>query len=269
MKRIVRICSAFKLNFVVFREGDDELAAVRYKTNNLGRENPYALSMEEVKEFVSYCEPFGIAVVPEIESLGHSAAKEFAYPGLAIGGRKTQYPGIGYHIRKAHLNPDDPRTLALLESIYGEWIPLLNCPFVHLGLDEVRLPMETQAQHMSQLLPLVERVAQRSGRKITPLVWADAPPTPDAYRSSVIRVPWSYDGQEEVSLNNKHLEHAADPGLVCRQLSRESDHGRRFQLQAHSLLQERLRGRLPQPRGMGTLWRDPEKLHRPAHGAVG
>jgi N-acetyl-beta-hexosaminidase len=91
MKRIVRICSAFKLNFVVFREGDDELAAVRYKTNRLGRENPYALSMEEVKELVSNCEPFGIAFVPEIESLGHSAAKEFAYPGLTLGGRQTQY----------------------------------------------------------------------------------------------------------------------------------------------------------------------------------
>jgi hypothetical protein len=215
MKRIARICSAFKLNFVVFREGDDELAAVRYRMNDLGRENPYALNMEEVKEIVSYCEALGIAVVPEIESLGHSAAKGIAYPGLAIGGRKTEYPGVGFHIRKASLNPDDPRTLPLLESIYGEWIPLLNSPFVHLGLDEVRLPKETQARHMSQLLPLVERVAQRSGRKITPLVWADAPPTPEAYRHCVVRVPWSYDGQDEVSLENTHLRAQRIPNLCA------------------------------------------------------
>ncbi|MCC6123589.1 MAG: family 78 glycoside hydrolase catalytic domain [Pirellulales bacterium] len=205
MKRIARICSAFKLNFVVFREGDDELAAVRYKTNKLGRENPLALGIDELKEFVAYCEQLGICVVPEIESLGHSAAKGFAYPGLAVGGRKTHYPGIGYHVRKASLNPDDPRTLTLLESIYGEWIPLLNSPFVHLGLDEVRLSKDIQAQHMERLLPLVERVARQAGRKVTPLVWADAPPTPEAYRNSVVRVPWSYEGQEEIGFGNKHL----------------------------------------------------------------
>ena len=33
IKRILRICSAFKLNLCIFREGDDELNAVRYRTN--------------------------------------------------------------------------------------------------------------------------------------------------------------------------------------------------------------------------------------------
>lgn len=205
MKRIARICSTFKLNFLVFREGDDELAAVRYKTNKLGRENPHALGIDELQEFVVYCERLGISVVPEIESLGHSAAKGLAYPGLAVGGRKTHYPGVGDHIRKAHLNPDDPRTMTLLESIYGEWFPILNGPFVHLGLDEVRLSKDDQAKHLARLLPLVERVAQQTGRKVTPLVWADAPPTPEAYRESVVRVLWSYDGQQEVGLENEHL----------------------------------------------------------------
>jgi hypothetical protein len=206
IKRIVRVCSAFKLNCLVFREGDDELCAVRYRTNKLGRENPYAFTMDQVKELVDYCEQYGIAVIPEIESLGHSTAKGFAYPELVQGGFEQKYEGVGVHIRKANLNPENPRSLELLESIYDEWIPLLRSPFMHLGLDEVRLPKEVQARHMEKLLPLVERVAKRHGRTVTPLVWADAPPTPEGYRDRVVRVPWEYgDGQQPVGLDNKHL----------------------------------------------------------------
>jgi hypothetical protein len=46
LKRIIRVCSAFKLNFLVFREGDDELNAVRYGSDSkhLVRQGIRALS---------------------------------------------------------------------------------------------------------------------------------------------------------------------------------------------------------------------------------
>ena len=74
MQRIVRICRAFKLNFVIFREGDDELCSVRYKTNRLGSQNPTAIPVDDVASFVQYCSRYHVQVVPEIESLGHSTA---------------------------------------------------------------------------------------------------------------------------------------------------------------------------------------------------
>ena len=212
MKRIVRVCSAFKLNYVIFREGDDELAAVRYRTNKLGQENPYALTIAQLAEFATYCEKYGLAVVPEIESLGHSTAKGFAYPELVGGGFEQKYPGIGSHIRKSSLKPDDPRSLQLLESMYDEWMPLLRSPLVHLGLDEVRLPKDAQAQHLARLLPLIARVAKKHSQTVTPMVWADAPPTPEAYRDRVIRVLWEYGDGNPVGSENKHLQnqHMAD-----------------------------------------------------------
>ena len=70
----------------------------------------------------------GIAVIPEIESLGHSTAKGFHYPDLVSGGFEQHYEGIGPHIRKSHLNPHDPRSYELLASIYDEWFPLLPSP---------------------------------------------------------------------------------------------------------------------------------------------
>ena len=206
MKRIVRVCSALGLNFVVFREGDDEMCAIRYRTNRLGSQDPYALTMNEVEEFVEYADSYGIAVVPEIESLGHSTAKGRYYPELVSGGFEHPYEGIGVHVRKSHLAPGDPRSYELLESIYDEWFPIIKSPLVHLGLDEVRLPKEEQARHLEGLLEVVDRVAARHGRKITPIVWADAPKTPEKWRDRVIRCLWAYgDDKMRVGFQNEHL----------------------------------------------------------------
>ena len=204
IKRIVRVCSAFKLNALIYREGDDELNSVRYRTNKLGSLNPCALSVAQVRELVAYARQHGIAIVPEIESLGHSTAKGFHYPHLVSGGFEQPYTGLAPHIRKSHLNPHDPRSYELLASIYDEWFPILPSPLVHLGLDEVRLGQEEQAAHLARLLPLVDEVAARHGVSVTPIVWADAPPTPAAYASRVVRCLWSY-AERTVSVEDEHL----------------------------------------------------------------
>jgi len=209
MKRILRICAAFKLNFVVFREGDDELNAVRYRTNKLGAENPRALTMEEVADLVEYAGHLGVTVIPEIESLGHSQARCLAYPDLVEGGIETSYEGIGIHVRKANLLPCDPRSYELLRSIYEEWLSVLPSPLLHLGLDEVRLSAEVQAAHFSVLLKVIDELSAAIGREIIPLVWSDAPPTPPPDQRRVVRVPWCYGcpGHGEIGLENEHLLH--------------------------------------------------------------
>jgi len=222
MKRIVRVCSALGLNFCVFREGDDELCAVRYRTNRLGSQDPYALTMDQVEEFVDYADSYGITVVPEIESLGHSTAKGRYYPELVSGGFEHHYEGIGVHVRKSHLAPADPRSYELLESIYDEWFAIIRGPFVHLGLDEVRLPAEEQARHLEGLLELVDQVAARHGKQITPIVWADAPKTPEKRRDRVIRCLWAYgDDKMGVGYQNEHLlkqglRQLSEPGCTER-----------------------------------------------------
>lgn len=206
IKRIIRICSTLKLNFMVFREGDDELCAVRYNTNTLGSTNPHAFSMDEARDLVDYADRYGIKVVPEIESLGHSTAKGFHYPELVSGGFEHSYEDMGSHTRKSHLAPADPRSYELLESIYQEWFPVIRSPLVHLGLDEVRLETETQSRHLAGLLEVVDRVSRKHGKRIAPIVWGDAPPTPPDWRGRVIRCLWAYgDTVEPIDLANPHL----------------------------------------------------------------
>lgn len=205
LKRIIRICSSFKLNTLLFREGDDEMNAVRYNTNKLGSENPFAFAIEELGELVAYAREHGIALVTEVESLGHSTAKGVHYPELVSGGFAEKYAGVGTHTRKSHLAPCDPRTFALLESIYDEIFAVLREPFIHLGLDEVRLPASEQQRHMEQLLPIVFRCAERHRVEALPIVWSDAPETPDKYQGRVHRCLWGYGNEGNVGPDNGHL----------------------------------------------------------------
>ncbi len=204
IKRTIRICSAFKLNFLMLREGDDELNAFKYDNLKLGHDNPFALNIKELSEIIIYGEEHGVVVFPEIESLGHAAAKRLHYPDLIEGDMYTDYwPGFA-HMRKANLKVGDPGTYKLLESIYKELFPLLKVPMVHLGLDEVRLPKEKQAEHLKELLPIVDRTGKKHGHEMQMIVWSDAPPTPPEYHDRVIRCLWVYD--DSVSLDNQYAQ---------------------------------------------------------------
>ncbi len=221
IKRIIRICSAFKLNFLLFREGDDELNAVRYRSVPLGSQNPYALTMDQVRELSDYAAACGITLIPEIESLGHSTAKGRHYPELVSGGFEHTYEGVGTHIRKSHLAPCDARTRDLLRAVYAEWLQALQPPMLHLGLDEVRLPVEQQAEHLRQLLDIVQDCAAASGVDVMPMVWSDAPPTPAPRAERVIRCLWSYATEGgPVAAENEHLKRQGLAELLapgCRQ----------------------------------------------------
>jgi len=205
IKRMIRICSVFKLNQVYFREGDDELNAVKYDNLPLGHKNPGALTINQIKELIDYAEKYGIDFIPEIESLGHVSAKAFHYPDLFEGGFQEEYWEGFSHTRKSHFKIDEPGSYDLLGSIYDEWFAILKTPMIHLGLDEVRLPGEKQAKHLLKLLPLADKVGQKYGKKITFLMWSDAPPVPEEYIDQTIRCLWEYGDGDKIGLENKHL----------------------------------------------------------------
>jgi len=205
MKRIVRICSTFKLNFVLFREGDDELNAIDYETNKLGSLNPRAISIDEMAEFIEYAARRHIKVVPEIESLGHSGAKAYQYPGL-VGrrGRTTRYEGIGLRIRKRRLVLEKDATYDLLDSIYSEWVPILSSPYIHLGCDEAG---RGTGEHLARLTAILNKLAEKHGKSIRPIVWADAASTPRQLEQQVVRCLWAYGetGGRVIDENNRFL----------------------------------------------------------------
>ena len=218
IKRVMRICAAFKLNFLIIREGDDELNAFRFKNLPIGSDNPYALTLDEVADLIAYGKKYGLTVFPEIESLGHIEAKRKFYPELVEGGIQQDYwPGF-HHIRKANFNIDHPGTYKLLYAMYNEIFPILDAHMVHLGLDEVRLTKEQQAEHLKRLLPIVKEMGKKYNKDLDILVWSDAPPTPERYKDKVIRCLWRYGHKitENTSkLNRQGLKELLKPD--CKQ----------------------------------------------------
>jgi hypothetical protein len=205
IKRVIRACSAFKMNMLLYREGDDELNAVKYDSLPIGHNNPEALTMSQIKDLIDYANKYNIDFIPEIESLGHVSAKALHYPELIEGGFKEEYWKNFSHRRKANFIVDKPGTYQVLEKIFEEWFPVLTTPMVHLGLDEVNLPVEKQSEHLKKLLATADRVGLENGKKFTFLVWSDAPPHPDKYDEQVIRCLWSYGDGGDISYNNKNL----------------------------------------------------------------
>ena len=220
IKRIIRINSAFKLNFMLYRESDNELNAVQYDSNPLGSKNPEALTMPQVKEMIDYAALHGIQVIPEIEGLGHAGARRMHFPELVRGTAAKPYGNdkdgnpLGMHYTRAHLLPSDERSFALLDAVFSEWFKVMDCKYIHLGMDEIRMPKEDQAKHLEKLIPRVLKLAEKYNQSPKFIVWSDAPATPEAYKDIVIRSPWSYGNRNLEGGLSKHLKHQKMESLL-------------------------------------------------------
>ncbi len=90
---------------------------------------------EEIKEVIAYAQSKMIMVIPEIDLPGHTQAIISAYPHLSC--HKNPLPvwnqwGVSENI----LCVSDVKTLAFLDSLLSEIIPLFPAPYFHIGGDE-------------------------------------------------------------------------------------------------------------------------------------
>ena len=209
IKHIIEICSEAKLNFLIFREGDDELSAVRYKNLPLGHENPFSFNFGQIQNLIHHAFLHGIEFIPEIESFGHSAAKRIHYPQLIKGGGKLEYPPLGYHMRKMHMDPDNTQSLNLLQKMFEEWMQVTTAPFIHLGCDEVKLPLSIQETYLRKVLSVFDKASVNAVKVFKPIVWSDAPLIDSS--ANLTRCLWCYEEHHDLhgppSFENSFLKH--------------------------------------------------------------
>lgn len=89
----------------------------------------------EIKDVIAYAQSKMIMVIPEIDLPGHTQAIISAYPDLSC--HKKHIPvwnqwGVSENI----LCVSDVKTLAFLDSLLSEIIPLFPAPYFHIGGDE-------------------------------------------------------------------------------------------------------------------------------------
>jgi hexosaminidase len=90
---------------------------------------------DDVRRVVAHAAARHITVVPEIEMPGHAIAALAAYPGLSCTGGPFE-PATRAGIFHDVYCVGNDATLALLESVLEEIVPLFPSPHVHIGGDE-------------------------------------------------------------------------------------------------------------------------------------
>jgi hypothetical protein len=75
---------------------------------------------------------------------------------------------------------------------------------MHLGCDEAG---GGSGEHLAKLVVILKELGKKHGKKIRPIVWADAAETPEALKAQVIRCLWAYGetGGRDIDANNPFL----------------------------------------------------------------
>jgi len=114
---------------------DDERCALGFPSHP-ELASPGAFSAEEMREFVELARSLGLAVMPEIEALGHSRLifSHRRHRHLAEPPPKER-PDHDFNA----LCPAHPGTRKLLTELLRDLAGIFDYPAVHVGLDEVQL----------------------------------------------------------------------------------------------------------------------------------
>lgn len=175
---------------------DDQGCALQFPSYpDLG--TPGSYTPDEMRAFVRSARRQGIAVIPEIESLGHTRcitrAKRFRHlcPSQKADGFNA-------------LDPEHPDTRRLLTRLFEDTARLFDADVLHAGLDEVDFSVlpryrnksradcwKVFARHAAWVHEAIRRVGKR------PAMWGDhilmTPAMAAAFQRDVLIFDWHYD----------------------------------------------------------------------------
>lgn len=167
LKSHIDLLSAYKLNVFQWHLTDNpgwriqckvypELNDPKFQTRDYGKFYTY----DEIRDVIIYARERGVMVMPEIDIPGHSAyfEKTFGFKMATPEGKKV------------------------LERCFTEFfteIPLADCPYMHIGSDEVRIDKP------KEFMLWAENMVKSAGR--TAVAWAPGLPTD----STTVRQLWN------------------------------------------------------------------------------
>ena len=187
-----------------------------------------AFTADEMRAFVSLAAGYGIAVMPEIETLGH-AARITSHPKYRHLQEKSDHPWGFNAICPAH-----PETRALLSDLLADVAEIFPHPVIHVGLDEVHFGKCPRcSRHFGARAEAWERFAahavwvheavRKLGRR--PAMWADhlvaEPRLLEPFPRDVLLFNWDYDA-EYSSAKAARLLDAGYEVIACPALLRST-----------------------------------------------
>ena len=199
-KRVIEFCADWELDTLQFRLTDDQGSAMRFTSVPDLVIHGNAFTAEQLKTLVEYAQSHGVALIPEVESFGHTGfiTRSPAYAHLldreATG--SSEFTGI---------IPVDPASLQLFEALYREVAAIFPSIYLHGGCDEVNwggsllsrkaLQTKTRAQIWAEYLNALNHIAAGLGKQF--IVWGDfvlhkEPEILGQLNKNIIIMDWNY-----------------------------------------------------------------------------
>jgi hypothetical protein len=219
----------------------DELARLKINHIELYMEHTFAyqdhrtvwehadpITAEEIRELDAYCRERFIELVPNQNSFGHLERwlKHPRYTPLAECPEGFDFPW-GEHSGPFSLNPLDPRSIALIDELYGELLPNFSSREFNVGCDETfdlglgrsREECERRGKgrvYLDFLLKLRDLV-HKHGRRMH--FWADIihhyPELLSELPRDMVAHEWGYETDHPYAEHCQRFQQARVPFYVC------------------------------------------------------
>ncbi len=192
LKRIIRILHRLKMNQLHLHLYDDEICGLRFEGLPFGKDNPYAMSMDDFSELVHYAESYHVEIIPELEAWGHV--------GSLVHHRKNLRGGEGMYHGSSFLICEEIFTL--IKEMVSQVVKVMpGKTTIHLGLDEAEwflgsdMPQSyTPSDMVERYYNILQEIGVAQNKELTLRIWADhaGRPVPEHIQDNVIIEPWQY-----------------------------------------------------------------------------
>ena len=255
------------------REIVDLLARCRYNQFQLYTEHTFAyaahpevweeadpLTPAEIRKLDAYCQMQGIELVANQNTFGHMERwlTQPRYNPLARfpnGGAVTPWGAVKKY--PTTLDPANPGSIALVESLFGELLPNFSSPLVNIGCDET-FEIEDVEEYLGFLLKVCD-LARKHGKR--PMFWGDIvlkhPEAIARLPKDLIALDWGYEGNHPFDRDCAAFRAAGLDFYVCPGTSSWRSLGGRVENMRENLEAAERAGRLNGAKGyMVTDWGD-------------
>jgi hexosaminidase len=158
IRQVIDLLALYKLNVLHLHLTDDDAWRIEPgRPPGLREPDGTFFTNRELGDLVRYAADRFVAVVPEVDSPGHSAALLELRPELRSGRNQMAYQRAdGTWINSAWLDPGLSGTIEAIARVFGELAEICPCPFVHVGGDEAwRMPEDAYRDYVQRLLAAV------------------------------------------------------------------------------------------------------------------
>ena len=255
------------------REIVDLLARCRYNQFQLYTEHTFAyaahpevweeadpLTPAEIRKLDAYCQMQGIELVANQNTFGHmerwlTLPRYNPLAKFPKGGAVTPWGAVKKF--PTTLDPANPGSIALVESLFDELLPNFSSPFVNIGCDET-FEIEDTGEYLGFLLKVCD-LARKHGKR--PMFWGDIvlkhPEAIARLPKDLIALDWGYEGNHPFDRDCAAFRAAGLDFYVCPGTSSWRSLGGRVENMRENLEAAERAGRLNGAKGyMVTDWGD-------------